>query len=129
MKGKGVKVILVNELNEIFLLHRDNKPGLAVKNKWSFVGGHVDEGETPEEAVVRETKEEIDFDLKAFSLFKIYENPDVFSYVFVGKINKKLFELTLYEGNGMGFFTIEDALEMNISKNTKKYIEEYFNKN
>jgi 8-oxo-dGTP pyrophosphatase MutT (NUDIX family) len=35
---------------------------------WSFPGGGVDEGETPEEAIVREFKEEVNLDVSIFSI-------------------------------------------------------------
>ncbi len=122
----NIKIILINSRKEILLLHREDKPGIDVPNKWSFVGGALDEGETPEEGIIRETKEEIDYDVKNIILFKVYDDPGIQRYVFVGIINKKLSELTLTEGDDMNFFTVEDALMMDISKNTKRYIEEYF---
>ena len=126
MKNVTVKVILVNPKGEIFLLHRDDTPNIEVPNKWSFVGGALEEGETPEEGILRETKEEIDFDVKDISLFKEYDDHEIRRYVFVGTIDKEISELTLTEGDNMNFFTIEEALKMDISKNTKRYIEEYF---
>lgn len=126
MKNTNVKMILVNSEGKIFLLHRDNLPYIDVPNKWSFVGGALDEGETPEEGALRETKEEIDYDVKDVSLFKEYNDPGIKRYVFVGTIDKEISELTLTEGDDMNFFTVGEALKMNISKNTRRYIEEYF---
>ena len=126
MKNTNVKIILINPKNEILLLHREDLPYIDIPNKWSFVGGALDEGETPEEGIIRETKEEIDFDVKDITLFKEYDDPGIKRYIFVATIDKEISELTLTEGDDMNFFTVEDALKMNISENTKRYIEEYF---
>jgi len=126
MENVNVKIILINPKKEILLLHRDDLSYIDVPNKWSFVGGALDEGETPEEGIIRETKEEIDFDVKDITLFKEYDDPKIKRYVFVGTIDKEISELTLMEGDNMNFFKVKDALKMDISKNTKRYIEEYF---
>ena len=124
----NVKIILINPQKEIFLSHRDDIPNIEVPNTWSFVGGALEERESPEEGIIRETKEEIGFDVGDVSLFKKYQDPEIKRYVFVGTIDKEISELTLTEGDDMNFFTVEDALKMDISKNTKRYIEDYFSK-
>ena len=101
-------------------------PNIEIPNKWSFVGGALDEGETPLEGAIRETKEEINFDATDVKLFKEYDDPTIKRYVYVATIDKKISELNLTEGDDMGFFTVEEALKMDISRNTKRYIEEYF---
>ena len=42
---------------------------------FGFFGGGIEEFETPEEALLRESKEELDFVPKNFSLFKKYDLP------------------------------------------------------
>jgi NAD+ diphosphatase len=49
-----VEVLVVNELNEILLLKQD----YISKDKWTVVSGYMVNGETIEEAVSREVKEE-----------------------------------------------------------------------
>lgn len=44
------------------------KPGQWMAGKWCFVGGKVESGETPEQAVVREVKEEIGIDVTVGAL-------------------------------------------------------------
>jgi mutator protein MutT len=56
----GVGAVLVRD-GEILLEKRKNEPG---KGKWSIPGGLVELGETVEEAVIREVKEETGLDVE-----------------------------------------------------------------
>lgn len=49
------------------MLHRTVKKHDVNKDKWIGVGGHFEEGESPEECVVREVKEETGFTLTSFA--------------------------------------------------------------
>ncbi len=44
--------------NKTLMLHRTKKKNDAHKDKWNGIGGKFDAGETPEECVIREVKEE-----------------------------------------------------------------------
>lgn len=46
--------IVIDEVNHILLMHRVNNG----REYWVFPGGSIEVGETPEEAVLRELKEE-----------------------------------------------------------------------
>lgn len=63
----------------MLLFQRDNNPNIKFPNCIDILGGHVEEGETPEEALVREMAEELDdlrtghpYKLEGYFLFKIY---------------------------------------------------------
>ena len=61
IKGSGVYETVTCYLkkgNKVLLLFRNKKEVDINKNKWIGVGGHIEEGETPIDAVVREVKEE-----------------------------------------------------------------------
>ncbi len=60
---RAVAIIIKN--NKVALIHR-KKEG---KDYWVFPGGGVEEGETPEDAVVREVQEELSLDCKVVKLF------------------------------------------------------------
>jgi ADP-ribose pyrophosphatase YjhB (NUDIX family) len=55
----------------IVLIKRKNPPP-----GWAFPGGFVDYGETLEEAVLREAKEETGLDIKLVRQFHTYSDPD-----------------------------------------------------
>ena len=56
-----VSIALTNEANEILLSKRPNNKHLA--GFWEFPGGEVESGETPEGALIREIKEELNIDI------------------------------------------------------------------
>lgn len=56
-----VAAILVNEKGEVLLAQRPEGKRLA--GKWEFAGGKVEDGETPELALIRELKEELGIEI------------------------------------------------------------------
>jgi len=63
----GVGAVVISE-NKILLEKRKNEPG---KGKWSIPGGLVDLGESPEQAVIREVKEETCLEVDAPRLIDV----------------------------------------------------------
>lgn len=57
---KVVAAIIVNDKKQIFVTQRGYG---AFKDGWEFPGGKIEAGETPEEALIREIKEELDADI------------------------------------------------------------------
>jgi 8-oxo-dGTP diphosphatase len=129
---KIAAIILENDKGEFLLALRDNKPGIPFPNHWDLIGGHVEEGETPEEALVREVKEELDIDLKEYSFFKIYEclNGDAYEnikYIYTGKINIPIEEVTLLEGERAQYFSKEEIPDIKFANIIKSIVIDYIN--
>ncbi len=71
MKTKKVSVIIFYKKGIILLQDRRNisKHG----EEYGFFGGHIEPNETPEQALLREIKEELNFEIKNYKFFKNYK--------------------------------------------------------
>ena len=63
----GIGAVIVKE-SKIALIKRGNEPA---RGKWTIPGGLIELGESPEQAVVRETKEETGLDVDNPSLMDV----------------------------------------------------------
>ena len=54
--------------NKYLMLHRTKKENDINKDKWIGIGGKFEEGESPEECLIREVKEETGLTLNSFNL-------------------------------------------------------------
>lgn len=65
--------LLFDKNGRLLIYLRDDKPGLSFPAHWDLFGGIMEEGETPEQTLVREVKEEIGIELKDFHFYKAYD--------------------------------------------------------
>ena len=78
----------IQQDNQTLMLHRIKKENDIHQGKWNGLGGKFEQGESPEECVIREVKEESGLDIKnpilrgiiTFPLFKDQEDWYVFVY-------------------------------------------------
>ena len=83
---------------------------------WAFLGGGVDNNETEEEALLREIKEEIDYELKDYKKIKELFIEKLGKRVFYeGKIEVDIDKLILREGEKIKFFTYEETKSIKIN--------------
>jgi len=64
---KKVAAGIIEKDGKILIAHR--KTGKCVGQNWEFPGGKLEDGETPEECLKRELKEELDIDVEILSYF------------------------------------------------------------
>jgi 8-oxo-dGTP diphosphatase len=127
---KIAAIILENDKGEFLLALRDNKSWIPFPNHWDLIGGHVEDGETPEEALVREIKEELDIDLKEYSFYKKFEclTGDAYAnikYIYTGKINIPIEEITLLEGERAQYFSGEEIQGLKFANIMKSVVLDY----
>lgn len=109
--------IVINDKNEILLIK-------GPRRGWEMPGGQVEEGESLQDAAIRETKEESGIDIEVTKFCGVFQNVS-------GSICNTLFlatpiggELTTSpESLEVGFFPIQQALEMVTWKNFRQRIE------
>ncbi|TAE54049.1 MAG: NUDIX domain-containing protein [Nostocales cyanobacterium] len=103
-----VAVVILYQKNQYLMQLRDNIPNIVAAGCWGLFGGHLEANETPEIALIREVKEEIDYDITKFEKFGIYSDEKIIRHVFSAPLLVGLESLTLHEGWDMGFLTPED---------------------
>jgi 8-oxo-dGTP diphosphatase len=123
-------IILENDKGEFLLYLRDNKPDIPFPDHWDLIGGHIEEGETPEEALIREVKEELDIDLKNYTFYKRYEclTGDAYEnikYIYYGKINLPIEEITLMEGVRPQYFSRAEIPNVKFANILKAIVMDY----
>ncbi len=78
MQQKQIAIVVglvTNEKGEVLLAKRNQPENPLIHNKWEFPGGGIEFGENPEEALIREMKEETGLDVEIVRLLpKIYTN-------------------------------------------------------
>jgi mutator protein MutT len=77
--------ILFNEENKLLLLKRSEDDNWMA-GKFALVGGGIEENEIPEEAIIREIKEETNLSVKKPKLVYSTIEENTFLYVYVGKV-------------------------------------------
>ena len=97
------QALLFDRDGKLLIYLRDDKPSIPFPNHWDLIGGHVEAGETPEQALCREVREEIGFTLTAWQLFRRYDclAGDVYpnrKFIYHARIDAWPGELTLGEG-------------------------------
>jgi len=85
--GVGIAVIILDG-NKVLLGHRKNNK--LCNNTWCLAGGMMEFGETPEQAGIRETKEETNLDVTDIEVFCIDNNTFYGNHnISIGTIAKK----------------------------------------
>ena len=111
---KVVIVFLHNNFNSYLLQLRDFKPSIIYPGHWGAFGGGVEDGESPQDALDRELREEIGYSPKVFTFFredyKIQRQIKLNVFMFYSSMNVSLAKLHLMEGTDMGMFTKEEII-------------------
>lgn len=120
-------LIIVKKGDKYLLIKRANEPG---KGLWAFPGGHVDEGETPQQGAQREAEEEVGevkVDEKPFYVF-VHDVPEGERkadfkkhkhkcYVFFGKVAGEIKAGS--DAEKIGWYTIDEIKDLHLTDYTE----------
>jgi len=116
------KILLKNSnLNKFLLVLRDNKKDIPYPNYWSLLGGGIEKGESPEQALKRELIEEIGIEINKVNLIKEmqldmeFNNKKISTLLFLFKadIDLEIDKIKLNEGQRLEYFSQDEILKLN----------------
>jgi 8-oxo-dGTP diphosphatase len=128
MKRQGCSILFVNELSQVLLFLRDDLPHIPYPNTWDVPGGHVEEGETAAQCIVREMKEEMGLDLEGFELFSTKEFSDRTEHTFWKFANLNIDAIHLQEGQRLRWFSEEEAKATTLAYGFNEIVADFYAK-
>ncbi|MGD1700239.1 NUDIX hydrolase [Dapis sp. BLCC M229] len=125
-KIQGCVIILFNSEKKILLVLRDDKDSIPFPNTWNLLGGILENGESPEECIRREIKEEIEIELgniKFFQKYNVYEREH---YIFWKKIDLELTQIKLNEGQRLAYFSKDELDKYQLAFQCNDILNDFF---
>jgi len=126
-KFKTSVIVLLNDNKVLILKRGSTAPWMP--NKWSLVGGGIEEGENPKEAIIRECLEEIGLKPNNVSFdHKIMTVDAGEIYYFYGELESQNIKLD-YENSNYKFITKDEINSYDFVPYIKEFILSVFSKN
>ena len=107
------QALIFDSAARLLIYLRDDKADIPYPNHWDFFGGHVEANEHPEQALVREVKEELGIECREWRFYRRYAclqgdaYPNV-KYIFYGRIDRSPADLSLLEGQRLAAIHCEE---------------------
>ncbi len=122
-------LILFDKDKRILLQHRsEDQEGLP--GYWAFFGGHIENGETPEQALLRESEEELEYMPENPRLVMtqdfMHDNIRHRKYVYLEEYNNS--KLVQHEGQAMGWYHLGEIQKLKMVDHDREVIDYIKNK-
>ena len=122
---RAAMLLIVTEDGGLLLHHRDNKPEIPHPDCWAGFGGAVEDGETVEEAVRREMREETGLQIAdPIFLTEVVDHEGdgrtVSLFYIVGEVRPE--DIDLNEGAGVGVHRIDDLPDLKMTPFVRRAI-------
>jgi len=121
-------LILIDKNDNIVLQLRDNNLKIKYPNCVGTFGGAIEQGESPEQAIIREIKEELDYNLKNFEFIGNFPFEGYNIFMFLKRdSNLESSKLKINEGQRVVLINLNNPQLKNytFAFNTKKIVEHY----
>ncbi|MGM5481649.1 MAG: NUDIX domain-containing protein [Nanobdellota archaeon] len=121
------EIVFYDDYNRLLLQGREGISKFG--EEWTFFGGRLEAGETPKQALTREIKEELEYELKEYR-FLMYQKQEMteeittIQHIYIGDA-PELSEVNLREGSDIRFFTIEEARKLKKFPRDNEIIKEF----
>ncbi len=129
---KAAGALLLDKDKKFLLQHRDNNTK-KFPNYWAFFGGKIEKGESPEQAVKRELREELGIELYGLKFISRYDsNQRKFTvFIFIARLTLSLEKLKKQqnEGDRLKSFSFKEIKKLKIPRFEKTILKDLFIKN
>lgn len=132
---RTVSIIIFYDKNHNILLQ--DRTGISkIGEEWAFFGGGRENNESPEETLLREVKEELNYDISDYQYLGLHKTKEdiyhISKHVFISQLNDKQKEFKQIEGKNMQLFSINSAKQLKMvpgDTQTIEFLENYFKNN
>jgi 8-oxo-dGTP diphosphatase len=122
--------LLFDRTGRLLIYLRDNIPSIPFPDHWDLFGGFVEDGESPEQALVREVDEELGIRLSNYEFYKTYEclegdvRPNI-KHVYCGRVDATPTELVLREGQRLASIALDERHGIRFANILGRIVDEF----